>query len=96
MRESEFQSRLIKKLERLYPGCLILKNDPNYLQGILDLVIFYRDRYAFLEVKRTAKSSVRPNQRYYVERINEMSFASFIDPSNEEEVLHELEKALRP
>lgn len=96
MKESDFQKRLIDKLERLYPGCVILKNDPTYLQGIPDLVIFYGDRWAMLEVKAKATSSVQPNQPYYVDLLNRMSFASFIHPSNEEEVLHGLETALRP
>lgn len=95
MKESEFQKRLIKKLELLYPGCVILKNDSSYLQGIPDLVIFYNDRWAMLEVKANAKSPVRVNQPYYVETLNRMSFASFIYPSNEEEVLDGLETALR-
>lgn len=94
MRESQYQARLIDELERRFPGCVILKNDPTYLQGIPDLVIFYGDRWAMLEVKVSAKAPVRPNQAYWVRTLNEMSFAAFIDPSNEEEVLCGLEQAL--
>jgi hypothetical protein len=96
MTESEYQGRLIKKLRRLYPGCVILKTDPNYLQGIPDLVIFYNDRWAFLEVKASATSKVRVNQPHYVEKLNRMSYAAFIYPSNEQDVLRELETTLRP
>lgn len=32
-KESEFQAKLIKKLKELFKGCIILKNDPEYLQG---------------------------------------------------------------
>lgn len=96
MLESEFQKRLIKKLEQTYPGCLILKNDSGYLQGIPDLVIFFRDRWAFLEVKASENAPTRPNQPHYVETLNEMSFAAFIYPSNEREVLSALQQALRP
>lgn len=96
MSESKYQKRLIDKLERLYPGCVILKTEPSYLQGIPDLVIFYGAHWAMLEVKAKATSPIQVNQPYYVDLLNGMSFASFINPSNEEEVLGELEKALRP
>lgn len=95
MTESEFQSRLIKKLRLLFPDCVILKNDAGYLQGIPDLVIFHGDRYAFLEVKAAKDSPVQANQPYYVDLLNQMSFAAFIYPSNEEEVLDGLVRSLQ-
>lgn len=94
MTEAKYQMELIKKLRLMFPDCVILKNDPGYLQGIPDLVIFYRNRYAFLEVKASETSPTRPNQVYYVELFNDMSFADFIYPSNEEEVLRALRRAL--
>ena len=94
MAESDFQAKLIKKLRRMFPSCIILKNDPGYLQGIPDLVIFHGDRYAFLEVKAKEDAPNRPNQEYYVEKLSAMSFAAFIYPSNEQEVLRALERAL--
>lgn len=96
MRERDYQARLIKKLKRRFPGCVILKNDPQYLQGILDLSIFYEQRWAMLEVKASVNAPRQPNQDYYVEMLNEMSFAAVIYPENEEEVLHDLQQALRP
>jgi hypothetical protein len=93
MRESEFQSRLIKKLERLFPGCLVLKNDSSYIQGIPDLAVFYGDCWAMLEVKASETADVRPNQSYYVDRLNAMSFAAFIYPENERAVLSALRQA---
>jgi hypothetical protein len=93
MRESEFQSRLIKKLERLFPGCLILKNDSSYIQGIPDLAVFYGDRWAMLEVKAHEDAPHRVNQDHYVDRLNEMSFATFIYPENERAVLSALRQA---
>lgn len=93
MTEAQFQAELIKKLRLMFPDCLILKNDSGYLQGIPDLVIFYENRYAFLEVKVNERT--QPNQDYYVRKINEMSFASFIDPSNEAEVLRALRQSLQ-
>jgi hypothetical protein len=92
--EARYQSELIRKLRLLFPDCVILKNDPGYLQGVPDLVIFHRDRYAFLEVKARANAPTRPNQVYWVRQLNEMSFAAFIYPSNEEEVLSALQRAL--
>lgn len=94
MSESAFQTRLIKKLRRMFPGCVILKNDSGYLQGIPDLVIFYENRYAFLEVKASESAPFQVNQPYYLDLLNGMSFARAIYPSNEKEVLDALTRAL--
>lgn len=88
--ERDYQAGLIKKLRKLFPGILILKNDSGYLQGILDLSLFYGDRWAMLEVKASADAPVQPNQEYYVELLDGMSFAAFIYPENEGEVLDAL------
>ena len=90
MLESKFQSNLIKKLKNEFPGCIVLKNDSSYLQGIPDLTIFYKDKWATLECKKSANASHQPNQDYYVDQMNEMSFSRFIYPENEQEVLTEL------
>ena len=95
MRESGFQARLIRTLKERFPGCVVLKNDANYIQGIPDLTIFYNDRWAMLECKRSENESHQPNQDYYVERMDDMSFARFIFPENMEEVLYELERSLK-
>lgn len=95
MTEREYQAHLIKKLHALLPGCTVLKNDPNYIQGILDLSVIYKGRVALLEVKASEKSKERPNQSYYVQMFNESgTFARFIYPENEEEVLRALEQSL--
>lgn len=94
MLESEYQAKLIKKLRRMFPGCIILKNDTDYLQGIPDLTILYGLRWATLEVKASADAPIRPNQEYYVEEMREMSYSAFIYPENEREVLRELQQAL--
>lgn len=96
MTENVYQAKLIKKLKKMFPGCEILKNDAGYRQGILDLTILYQERWAMLEPKASAKASLRPNQQYFVEKLNQMSFASFIFPENEKEVLTALQKALSP
>ena len=95
MLESDFQAKLIKELRELFPGCIIMKNDPSYIQGIPDLTIIYKDRWATLECKRSQNEKHRPNQDYYVGVMNEMSYSSFIYPENKEEVLDELQHALR-
>ena len=93
--ESLFQRLLIDELEEMFPGCVILKNDSSYRQGMPDLVVLYNDRWAMLECKKNSKSRPRPNQPYYVDMLNDMSFAAFIYPENKEEVLRDLQQALR-
>lgn len=89
--ESRFQSELKKELKRRYPGCYILKTDPTERQGMPDLLILYEDRWAALEVKRSANASHRPNQDYYIGELHKLSFAKFIYPENMEEVLCDLD-----
>lgn len=93
--ESQFQASLIKKIKLLFPGSVVLKNDSGYIQGIPDLLILFEDRWATLEVKRNKDSKRQPNQEYYIDLFNRMSFAAFIYPENEEEVLHALQQAFR-
>jgi hypothetical protein len=94
--ERVFQAKLIRKIKQDLPGCIVLKNDPNYLQGFPDLLILDGDRWAALEVKKDAKAEHQPNQDWYVRKLNSMSFARFIFPENERTVRHELYRALRP
>lgn len=93
--ENRFQRELIKELKDLLPGCIVMKNDPDYIQGIPDLTILYGDRWATLECKRSEKARHQPNQDYYVDTMNEMSFSRFIFPENKEAILDELQSALR-
>lgn len=93
MKESNFQHELIKDLKRLFPGCIVMKNDPSYIQGIPDLIVLYQDKWATLECKKSAGAEKQPNQDYYVERMDEMSFSRFIYPENKEEILNELQQA---
>lgn len=95
MFERDFQSKLIRTIKERFPGCEILKNDSTYLQGVPDLIILYGRRWAMLECKRRDSSRQQPNQKYYVDRFREMSYASFISPDNQEAVLDEMECALR-
>ncbi len=91
--ENQYQAKLIRKLKRVFPGCEILKNDSGYRQGILDLTILHGPYWAMLEVKASADAPERPNQGYFVKKLSDMSFAAFIYPENEEEVLAALQEA---
>jgi len=90
MKESKFQSDLIKEIKGRFPDCIVMKNDSSYIQGIPDLLILHKNRWASLECKRSKDSKHRPNQDYYVDKMNEMSFSAFIYPENKEEVLNDL------
>ena len=95
MLERDYQKKLVKKLKATFPGCIVVKNDAQLKQGIPDLLVLYKDKWVALEVKQSATASHRPNQDGYVERMNEMSYASFIYPENEEAVFKELEEVFR-
>lgn len=93
MSESKFQAGLIRELKGLFPGCIVMKSDAGYIQGIPDLLILYNDRWASLECKKGPCAKKQPNQEYYVGLMDRMSFSRFICPENKEEVLHELQQA---
>lgn len=90
MLESKFQSKLIKDIKNQFPGCIVMKTDPTYIQGIPDLLVLHKNKWAALEVKRNSKASKQPNQEYYVNRMDEMSFSKFVSPENKDVVLDEL------
>jgi hypothetical protein len=94
MTESQYQSKLIKKIKNLLPGCVVLKNDAGYIQGIPDLLVLYNTKWAALEIKLSDTSNIQPNQEYYLNLLDDMSFASFVNPQNEEEVLYDLQYSL--
>ena len=94
-KESDFQSGLIDELHERFPGCIVVKNDPRYIQGIPDLTVLYQDKWAVLEDKREQDAHRQPNQAYYINMLNDMSFASFIYPENKEEVLNAMEQSFK-
>jgi hypothetical protein len=98
MKENAYQAQLIKKIRVRLPGCMILKNDSGYMQGIPDLTILHFDRWGILEVKAkhpTSPDDYEPNQEYYLDLLNGMSFAAMICPENEEEILDALQSSFR-
>lgn len=96
MKESKFQHELIKEIKDRFPGAVVMKNDPNYIQGIPDLTVLYENKWATLECKNSPQANHQPNQDYYVEKMNEMSYSAFVDPTSKGEVLDELEKLFGP
>jgi hypothetical protein len=91
--ESEFSSDLKLELRHRFPNCLIMKLDPNQIQGIPDLLVLWEDRWACLETKRGLRSVHQPNQEYYVDLLDKMSFAAFVHPLNYRDVLDQMERA---
>ena len=90
--ESQFQKKLMDEIREMFPGCVILKNDAGYIQGFPDWTILYKDKWAVLETKRSKNAHKQPNQEYYVEQLNSMSFSRIVCPENKKEVLGELRK----
>ena len=95
MLENKFKQKLVGEIRERLPGCIVMHMDPNESQGIPDLLILYQDKWAALEGKKSKNESHRPNQDYYVEKMDKMSFARFIYPENKEEVLDELLRSLQ-
>ena len=90
--ERDFQKNLIKDLKSMFKGCIVMKNDSSYIQGIPDLMILFKDKWASIEVKKSATASKRPNQKYYVDTMNGMSFSRFIFPENRDSAFTELKE----
>ena len=95
MKESEFQAKLIREIKKRFPGAIVLKNDPNYIQGFPDLTVLYKDHWAILEIKRSEKASHQPNQDYYVSQADHMSVGRFVYPENMMEVLDDLARSFQ-
>ena len=90
MLENKFQASLIRELKNKFPGCIVMKNDSSYIQGVPDLLVLHKDKWASLEVKRSSNASHQPNQDYYVNKMNEMGFSRFIYPENKDNVMTDL------
>lgn len=94
--ESDFQKDLTDEIEELFPGCIIIKGNSAMRQGIPDWLILYKDQWAALEVKRSKRdflTSKIPNQRWYVDVMNDMSFAAFVYPENRKEIIDALQRS---
>lgn len=89
--EGRFRDEVVTELQDRFPGCVILKNDEQSLQGVPDMLVLWNDRWAMLELKRSRFALKRPNQAYYIDQFNDMSFAAFIYPENKDDVLNALQ-----
>ena len=87
MLENKFQASLIRELKNEFPECIVMKNDSSYIQGIPDLLVLHKDKWASLEVKRSSNASHQPNQDYYVDKMNNMGFSRFVCPENKDNVM---------
>lgn len=90
-KESAFQHDLIMEIKSLYPNAVVLKTDPNYIQGFPDLLILNNDKWVALECKREHEANVQPNQEYYIWKLNTMSFAAFVYPENKEDIINAIQ-----
>ena len=88
--ESGFQDRLVRTIKDRFPGSMVFKMDQK--QGVPDLLILYKTKWASLECKQSKNAKHQPNQDYYVNEMNDMSFSRFIFPENKDEVLNDLEQ----
>lgn len=95
IKENRFQANLIKRLRKEFPGCVVLKNDPTYIQGFPDLLILYNNKWAALECKRDISAEHQPNQEYYVSMLDKMSYSNFIYPQNQEAVIDDLQRTFQ-
>ena len=95
MLERKFQADLISELKETFPGCYILKNDANYIQGFPDLLILFNNSWAALEVKNSPNAHLQPNQKYYLTRLDEMSYAALVYPENKDDVMNGLREHFR-
>ena len=92
-REATYQAGLVKRIKKRFPDAVVMKTDSSQLQGCPDLLILKDKHWAMLEVKQSSTAKKRPNQEYYVDKFNNMSFSSFIFPENESEVLNAMERS---
>lgn len=91
-KEGTFKKEIIDELEERFPDCIILKNDPTFIQGIPDITILWKKKWASLETKKSKSETYRPNQEYYISKMNNMSFSRSVYPENREDVLNDLER----
>lgn len=92
--ERAYKTHLRQEIEKRFPGSLVIINNPNLRQGIPDLLVLIGWFWFALEVKRSETAPYRPNQLYYIDKMNEMSFAAAIYPENEEEILDAIQHTL--
>ena len=93
--EGNFKKNLINKIKKEFPGCIVKKLEADYDNGVPDILILYKDKWATLEAKKdkgevTKERKNKLAQDYYVAKMNEMSYSSYVYPENQKEVLNAL------
>lgn len=93
-REGSYKTYLTKEIYKRFPNrCIVVRLDSALLQGVPDMgILFEGGFWCFLEAKSSANADRQPNQEFYVQKLNDMCFAAFIFPENEEAVLDELQE----
>lgn len=94
--ERDYQPKLIARIEEMFPGAIVRKHDMQ--QGFPDLLILWGPHWALLEVKKKRPTSAKDfeaNQEWWIDYFDGMSFSACIYPENEEEVLHDLQRAFQ-
>ena len=94
--ENKFKTNLIKEIKSRFEGSEVFHLNPLEAQGIPDLLILHKNKWAMLEGKKSKNATRRINQEFYVDKFNKLSFARFISPETKEEVLNELEQIFKP
>lgn len=93
-KEGDYQKDIIDRIKEVLPGAIVLKNDSGYVQGIPDLSIFYGDKYAMLEVKKSEHDYIhneQPNQEDYIQQFHDWGVCSyFIYPEVDDKVFADL------
>lgn len=92
MLEKDFQKKFVRELEAIFDGCILIKNDAGYIQGFPDWTMFYKNKYAVLEIKKSKNAQHQPNQDYYIDLIDSMGFARFVYPENKNDVIEDLKR----
>ena len=96
MLESEFRKAFLEEVQNridpLNKGFLFFLNASNAFRSFPDIVILGSHKWAALEFKKSKRASHQPNQEYYINKLNEIGYASFVYPENAEEILNDLEE----
>ena len=90
-KESDFQAKVIKELKAM--GLAVVKNQagPGVPTGFPDLTAFGEGIYCCLECKASARAKKQPRQEYWVNKLNEWSYAAFVYPANWEKIKAEIQ-----
>lgn len=58
--------------------------------GIPDILVLYKNKWATLEFKKDENAEIRDNQKFYIDKMNNMSFSRIIYPENSKDTLKDM------